>query len=427
MKQQASLVNIAELNPLIKQQYDTPVLVIYPRHPNRSALIAYLLDQVDTTIHYYALGANDTSLGAMLENLLEDPQFPSDFGRHTRNALSSTTNATTLAEAFSDDLADLHNEDYIFMLDQLDRLQYSDTSAYDDFFVTLSQNLPTLVRLVINGRELNRHPWNKLVQMGLASAVGDSNAIKGGMFDYDTNLGVIEFYALSGDIRVLSDGFQVTSWDGALPRNLCYYFIENERVTRNQIFETFWPHLGIKEATNVFHVTKRKISEKLGYDITAYSSGFYVPSNRVTIHYDAREFENAYEAALNGPSEVAPSKWYRAASLYRHPYLEGLDMPWVNTKREKLQDYYVQTLIELGRYYEKRNQPNDALGYYLRAVAEKPEREDVHRSIMTLYHDHQDKRGVVTQYEYLERELKRNFNIAPSKETRALYKLYTSS
>ena len=40
-------------------------------------------------------------------------------------------------------------------------------------------------------------------------------------------------------------------------------------VTRDEIFETFWPGLPTKEATNVFHVTKRKISERLGYELTS--------------------------------------------------------------------------------------------------------------------------------------------------------------
>lgn len=420
-----TLINTSEISPLTEQQFDKPCIVIYPRHPNRSALIAYLIHELENLIvHYYASAPEDTSIRALLNGLLSDPQFPDKFGSQTKKALSDSNDARVWAEALSDDLADLHSEDFLLILDQLDRVQYSDP-AYGDFFLTLVKELPTNVRLVANGRELFRHPWNEIIQSGLGRTFGQDNAIGGGMFHYETDLGVIEFYSLSGDIRVLSDGFQVTSWDGALPRNLCYFFIEHERVTRNTIFETFWPHLGIKEATNVFHVTKRKISEKLNYDITSYSGGFYVPSNQVTILYDAREFEHAYESAMNDPETLAPSKWYRAASLYRHPYLDGLDMPWVLAKREKLQNYYVQTLIELGRYNEKRDRQETALGYYLRAVAEKPEREDVHRAIMTIYFDMHDTASVAAQYKFLERELRRTYDITPSKETRALYKSYT--
>src|SRR5690606_39065220 len=147
------------------------------------------------------------------------------------------------------------------------------------------------------------------------------------------------------------------------------YFIDHPMVTRDEIFEIFWPHLGTKEATNVFHVTKRKISEKLGYEITAYSNGFYIPSPRVNIVYDAREFEKMIEEALTGPEELSPGKWYRAIQIYRHPYLEGLNMPWMLEKREKLRNGFVQALIGLGRMHRQLGERERALGYFLRAVS----------------------------------------------------------
>ena len=42
-------------------------------------------------------------------------------------------------------------------------------------------------------------------------------------------------------------------------------------ATRADIFKEFWPGLPIKSATNVFHVTKRKIGERLGCDLTSYA------------------------------------------------------------------------------------------------------------------------------------------------------------
>ena len=99
--------------------------------------------------------------------------------------------------------------------------------------------------------------------------------------------------------------------DGALPRNLFFYFIDNPLVTRDDIFGTFWPTLSIKEATNVFHVTKRKISERItmkveesgNYELTQYSSGFYMPGDKVVRHYDAGDFQDAVEKAATTMDE----------------------------------------------------------------------------------------------------------------------------
>lgn len=420
--------NVANLlySDLQSGTYDTPILVVYPRHYAHNALVALLLRETKRQIFYYALREEDITLRKLLGNLVEDAQFPQDFGNQTRSALKKNESPQTLAEAVAADLKALGKSQYILALDELDRIP-RDSAELDSFFRVLAEKLPKNVQIIINGRELFRQPWNDLILGGLAATIGEGHAVEDGIFREQAQRGQIEFYSLSGSSRLMSDGRAVHSWDGSLPRNLAYYFIDHQMVTRDEIFRIFWPHLGVKEATNVFHVTKRKISEKLGYEITAYSGGFYVPSPRVNIMYDAREFEKQIEEALAGSDEVAPEKWYRAVQLYRHPYLEGLDMPWMLEKREKLRNDFAQALIGLGRMHRAMGELERALGYFLRAVAEKPDREDVHRNIMTIYHEQGRVKDVQSQYKSLESILKRTLGIAPSTETRAMLELYTSN
>ena len=77
----------------------------------------------------------------------------------------------------------------------------------------------------------------------------------------------LEVYAF-GRGHALVNGLPITNWDGALPRNLFFFFMDHPLVTRDEIFETFWPDLSVKEATNVFHVTKRKITERISMKIS---------------------------------------------------------------------------------------------------------------------------------------------------------------
>jgi DNA-binding SARP family transcriptional activator len=405
---------------LVERVYDAPVIVIYPRHRSHTAVMGLVLRDINTSIYSYPLREEDTTLRTMLRNLTTDPQFPHDFGEETRSAIDSTDAPEEWATAFAADLGRLRSDGFVIVLDEMDRLK-ADPVAVDRFFRELVPHIPSQAQFLINGRELYRQPWNDLILDNYAMAAGDNMAIGEGIFNEPGERGQIEFHSLSGHSRILSDGRHIKSWDGSLPRNLCYYFINFPMVTRDEIFDIFWPHLGVKEATNVFHVTKRKISEKLGYEITAYSNGFYVPSPRVNVLYDAREFEEMVEQALSGSEELAPARWYRAVQLYRHPYLEGLNMPWIVEKREQLRDSFAQALIGLGRMYRQLNEPERALGYFLRAVSEKPDREDVHRNIMQLYYDSGRKDDAVVQYKTLESTLKRKFNITPSQETRALF------
>lgn len=403
-----------------KRQYDEPFLVIYPRHPNRVALLSYLLEGVQETVHYYALGTKDSTLIDFLNNLADDAQFPGGFGEQLQAALKKKNKRPEeLAEALASDLNALYNKSYVLVLDNLDYVQYDE--GYQTFFLTISEHLADRVQVIINGRELLRHPWNAIIEQGRGHAIGDDNALGHGIFALPSDIGMIEFYSLTGDIRILSDGRHITAWDGALPRNLCYYFIEKKRATRDQIFEDFWPHLGIKKATNVFHVTKRKISEKLSYDITNYTSGFYELSKEIHILYDAEAFEEAYDAAMNSHATNTQQKWVRTVYLYRSPYLAGLDLDWVEQKRDNLRNKYVQALIELGHHHKADQELDAALGYYLRAVAENPVREDVRRSIMAIYNKQDRQQDIKRQYKLLERELKRHLNIEPSQKTKALY------
>src|SRR6185295_16856224 len=127
--------------------------------------------------------------------------------------------------------------------------------------------------------------------------LGEEQALAGGMFSAtEEERPHIEVYAFgSGVVRV--NGLPVDTWDGPLPRNLFYYFVDHPMVTRDEIFETFWPDLNTKEATNVFHVTKRKISERLGFDLTTYAGGFYYHSTKINLQYDVAVFDALIEEA----------------------------------------------------------------------------------------------------------------------------------
>jgi two-component SAPR family response regulator len=83
----------------------------------------------------------------------------------------------------------------------------------------------------------------------------------------------LETYALGRGYGIVN-GQTINNWDGALPRNLFFYFVDHPLITRDQIFEVFWPRLATKDATNVFHVTKRKISERITMKIENASESY---------------------------------------------------------------------------------------------------------------------------------------------------------
>ncbi|MEP0761350.1 MAG: hypothetical protein HRF48_01290 [Chloroflexota bacterium] len=404
--------------PLFEQKLrDKPLILIYPRHRSRTALVAMLLDVYAHQVVYYALGTDDASLTDWLRHMTADLAPTTSFGGQTRAALDAKAGPEDLASALVADLAALRRDQFLLLLDQFDNLTFD--AAADRFFRALAGKLPDHVQIVINARLLGVQPWNDLLHAGQAEVVGNDRAIAGGIFGDQPGRGQLEVFALSGG-HVYMNGRPVISWEGSLPKHLFYFFVDHPMVTRDEIFSVFWPKMSVKEATNVFHVTKRKISERLGHELTNYQSGFYVPSPRLSIHYDTSLFERAIDAAIEFETD-APALWYKAIQLYRSPFLPTITMPWVEQRRQELQSKYAQALIGLGRYHRGLGEMDQALGYLLRALREKPDWEDVHRDVMMIYYQQGRIDDAVAQYRQLERTLARMFKIAPSKETRHLF------
>jgi two-component SAPR family response regulator len=338
--------------------------------------------------------------------------------------------AKALAKAFVADLTKHSKEPFVFYIDEFDRIPFDETMNV--FVREVLDQLPEHIQLAISSRLLTHQPWYDYVVKGQAVVLGTERRKDDLMFRVEERVKPqVEVYAF-GRGYVLINGEPLTNWDGALPRNLFFFFIDHPLVTRDQIFEAFWPDLPTKEATNVFHVTKRKVSERIGmkiddgdgYELTQYGSGFYTPSDKLVRHYDVHDFEAAVDRALLTMDEREEVMLIsRAIDLYRAPFLQGLEMRWMVERRNRLRTLYGQALIGAGRISERRGEQEKALGLFVRALRETPEREDIHRKVMSLYLHIGMVEDARQQYNHLVQYLKENLGIEPSKETRDLYAL----
>jgi DNA-binding SARP family transcriptional activator len=190
-----------------------------------------------------------------------------------------------------------------------------------------------------------------------------------------------------GSGHALLNGRPIDNWDGALPRNLFFYLIDRGMATRNQIFETFWPEMPVREATNVFHVTKRKISEVLGTDLTYYWSGFYRLSPEIELSYDISLFSQMMQESAIASHQNAQRLLTQAIWLYRGDFLTSIhdDVVWVAQRRSELLQTYGDALITRAKTFEHAGDKLEALGLYIRASSTSPQREDLTGTIMKLY------------------------------------------
>ncbi len=406
------------------------IILLYPWTNYRNIFLSYFLNNARDNLLYYRILQDQSSLSRWLGDLVtEFNRVIGNFGQNLRAALQDGQ-PVALAEALAADLGAFSSNQVILFLDEFDRTPHDD--SFKEFVRALVGALPAHVQVAVSSRLLTYEPWYEFVASGEAVVLGTEHRKDDVMFTLErAPKPQVEVYAL-GRGYALVNGKEITNWDGALPRNLFFYFVDHPLVTRDQIFEVFWPDLSVKEATNVFHVTKRKISERIGmkidepgsYELTQYSGGFYMPSDKIVRHYDVGDFQEAVERATISGSEIEEENLLRRAiDIYRAPMLQTIQMKWVEERREQIRMMYAQALIGMGRLSKKRQEFEPSLGYFLRALKEVPEREDIHRSVMQIYAELGRFDDARDQYRRLELMLRETLNIEPSKETQRLLEM----
>ena len=403
------------------------VVLLYPWSNYRNVFLSYFLSGLPDGLLYYRVPDGGGTTASWVRGLMESIQRSSaDFGRQLAAALEAGEPAK-IGQALAADLAQLNGDRVILYLDELDRVPHD--SAFQQFIAGLITNLADGSQLAVNSRLLTYDPWIEWVNRDEAVVLGTSNQRNHLIFNKARELKPqLEIYAF-GRGHAVSNGREIQSWDGALPRNLFFYFIDNPLVTRDQIFEIFWPKLSVRDATNVFHVTKRKITERISmmvgdgenYELTSYSTGFYVPGDKIVRHYDVADFEQAIEGALLATDPAVRQTLYREAiDMYKAPFLFPLNLPWVEARRKQLQGMYAEALNGMARLKAEEQAWEEALGFYVRALKESPQREDFHRGAMQMYINLGRNADAWQHYTVLEKQLKRSLGVKPSRETREM-------
>lgn len=383
--------------------------ILHPDFHGQHRLFAPILNEFGSRTVYLAVPEAGLGIGDLL-TLLHDAvalQLDISLPDLSRDPVAS---ATALANT-------LNRLGTVSLI--LDAYDLIDQGEINTFVATLAASLSEGSRVVIGTRVL------PMVLVESPDLQGKTALVpvypEKMVLDYTQSVGtdVLEVRAL-GPGRVLINGRLITHWDGVLPRMLFFYFVDRGMTTRDEIFQTFWPTLSTREATNVFHVTKRKISEILGADLTVYWSGFYRISPDLELHYDVIKFAEAVQNAAVAPDDEALILLQDAVALYSGPYLSMIDQPWIESRREELASNYAEALAGLARIHKVRGEKRDALGYFSRAAAASPQREDLARSIMELYRDLGQPQDALITYERLEDELKQTLGVSPAPQTREL-------
>jgi DNA-binding SARP family transcriptional activator len=377
------------------------IILLHPRSRYRSVLIARLVNSPDVKTFYYALGPDDLNVDSFLAGVTHDvaDQVPT-FGRHLHMLPRNLQgDFDTLLHTFAQDITELSDDPFFFILDEYDRSDGADDVQH--FVERLSAILPPHVKLVINSRTLPRLPWISMISRKGAVMLQDDQLINQNFYDLPgEGKRELDVYTL-GPGFVLMDGEMIDAWEGHLPRLLFFFALDRPVITRSEICLSFWPELESDQAVNVFHVTKRRLHKALDMDVLVHDDGYYRVNPDLGIHYDALEFVTSLMEGRNPDNPDRLASWERAATLYRGPFLQGHDDGWILDRRQDFTTGYLEALTEMAHIRMAEGRREYALTLLQRGVSEDYSRQDVHREIMVLLNDLGRRSEAIAHYQRL--------------------------
>lgn len=409
-------------NAFLQHSTAVQVVLLHPHSRLRSMLVAYLLNESPAPVFYYALSADDVNLSAFLDGFTHDMtvQKPT-FGRHLYRIWNDAkASISEMVEAFQNDLAELHDEKYLLILDEFDTSRNADD--VQTFWEHVVRTLPPQCQLVINSRTLPRISWVSLIARKQAVILRDSEHIIENFYRVanENPMTTLNAFGL-GPGYVHQGEDTIEDWEGHLPRLLFFYVLSRPFATRSEICTTFWPNLDGDQTVNVFHVTKRRLHKALGFDALVHEDGYYQISPEFQVEYDV---ENFVTALIKGRQAATFAEgieyWQTAIDLYRGPFLQGHTDDWIVEQRADLQIGYLEAVTSIARVRIEEGRKEQALAILLRASNDYDSYEPIHWEIMELYASLGRRSEAAGHYQKLVETLQSQ-GAEPSPETRAVY------
>jgi len=240
---------------------------------------------------------------------------------------------------------------------------------------------------------------------------------------------------LFGDLRVFRSAEERSDirLTHALQALLAFLLIHRHHLhVRETLIELFWADHDVERARSCLNTALWRLRRALesggvapGTYLTASSEGKVGFNDHSDYWLDIEEFECQSHTALAKPvtalSQDDVAYLQGALQLYTRDLLEGFYDDWVLRERERLRLMYLNGLAHLMHYYKEQRVFETSAHYAQQILGLDPLREEVHRELMTLYVDSQQRTLALQQYEKCRAVLAEELGVTPMAETQALY------
>jgi DNA-binding SARP family transcriptional activator len=215
---------------------------------------------------------------------------------------------------------------------------------------------------------------------------------------------------------------------------LAYLAVESNRLTRREMLAgMFWPEFSERRARANLSQALFTLRHAIGDDSAAQP---FLVVTRDTIQFDsnnrlwvdAHKFTDVVSANKRASTRPMVRELEAAVALYMGEFLEGVSVDgspsfetWCLTQREIYHRLMSSALSQLVDFYEREAEYETALTYASHLVILDAWREEAHVALMRQLALCGRRSEALIQYETCRRVLEENLNIAPMRQTTALF------
>ncbi|MBL8050421.1 MAG: tetratricopeptide repeat protein [Anaerolineales bacterium] len=233
-----------------------------------------------------------------------------------------------------------------------------------------------------------------------------------------------------GNAMVYVDGKPLTKsdWQTQAVRDLFFYFLSVQKpMTKEQIGETLWRDAYEFAKLNLrFKNDMYRLRKAAGPNVILYENDLYRFNHNLDYEYDVEAFEKFVANAKKSQGTKQKIDFYqKAVNLVQGPYLNDVYAEWVMPERIRLEQMYLNSLIELANLYQNDGQLEHAIQTCEKIVEVEPSNETACQIAMQAYHRLKNRPAITRIYQTCKEALKTGLGLELSQETEELYRKLT--
>src|SRR5687767_11684265 len=211
---------------------------------------------------------------------------------------------------------------------------------------------------------------------------------------------------------------------------LAYLAMNRGKQTRELLSGLFWPEYEQAKAFSNLRRTIWEVHQVIGEGwLIAERESLHLNENK-EIDLDISRFQELLvQSHQQSESAHRIPLLVEATKLYRNHFLTGFSLKdaysfneWAYAESEELRQKLAVALTTLSKDYCALGQAEKAIPHARRLISLDPLNESAHRQLMEVYIQAGQHSAAMKQYQTCEQTLRKELNLDPQPETRALYK-----